>query len=275
MWIKISIAMLAFAANSLLCRLALAEQQIDPMSFSLLRVGSGVVCLGLFYAVLQVQQPIQFQWKSALSLAVYLLGFSLAYLHIDAGIGALILFGAVQITMISYAILHGERMTLPRWVGLGCAILGMGLLLLPEASTPTFKYALMMLLAGIAWGFYSIAAKTMQHALTNTLSNFILATPLVAVFFLWHLPESFITWQGVVLAVLSGALASAGAYVLWYSIVKKIDHITASTVQLSVPCLAILGGVIFLGEQLTLLMVIATLIVLCGILMVILTKPRV
>lgn len=222
MWIKISIAMLAFAANSLLCRLALAEQQIDPMSFSLLRVGSGVVCLGLFYAVLQVQQPIQFQWKSALSLAVYLLGFSLAYLHIDAGIGALILFGAVQITMISYAILHGECMTLARWVGLGCAVLGMGLLLLPEASAPTFKYALMMLLAGIAWGFYSIAAKTMQHALTNTLSNFILATPLVAVFFLWHLPESFITWQGVVLAVLSGALASAGAYVLWYSIVKKL-----------------------------------------------------
>ena len=124
MWIKICIAMLAFAANSLLCRLALAEQQIDPMSFSLLRVGSGAVCLGLFYAVLQVQQPIQFQWKSALSLAVYLLGFSLAYLHIDAGIGALILFGAVQITMISYAILHGERMTLPRWVGLGCAVLG-------------------------------------------------------------------------------------------------------------------------------------------------------
>ena len=275
MWIKISIAMLAFAANSLLCRLALAEQQIDPMSFSLLRVGSGVVCLGLFYVVLQVQQPIQFQWKSALSLAVYLLGFSLAYLHIDAGIGALILFGAVQITMISYAILHGERMTLARWVGLGCAVLGMSLLLLPEASAPKFKYALMMLLAGIAWGFYSIAAKTMQYALTNTLSNFILATPLVAVFFLWHLPESFITWQGVVLAVLSGALASAGAYVLWYSIVKKIDHITASTVQLSVPCLAILGGVIFLGEQLTLLRVIATLIVLCGILMVILTKPRV
>lgn len=124
-------------------------------------------------------------------------------------------------------------------------------------------------------GGYSIAAKTMQHALTNTLSNFILATPVVAVFFLWHLPASFITWQGVVLAVLSGALASAGAYVLWYSIVKKIDHITASTVQLSVPCLAILGGVIFLGEQLTLLMVVATLIVLCGILMVILTKPRV
>lgn len=274
MWIKICIAMLAFAANSLLCRLALAEQQIDPMSFSLLRVGSGAVCLGIFYAVLQVQQPIQFQWKSALSLAVYLLGFSLAYLHIDAGIGALILFGAVQITMISYAILHGERMSLPRWVGLGCAVLGMGLLLLPEASTPTFKYALMMLLAGIAWGFYSITAKTMQHALTNTLSNFILATPLVAVFFLWYLPESFITWQGGV-AVLSGALASAGAYVLWYSIVKKIDHITASTVQLSVPCLAVLGGVIFLGEQLTLLMVVATLIVLCGILMVILTKPRV
>lgn len=275
MWIKIGIAMLAFAANSLLCRLALAEQQIDPMGFSLLRLMSGAVSLVLLYLMMQPHHPVQFQLKPAISLAVYVLGFSLAYLQIDAGIGALLLFGAVQITMISYGILHGERMTLPRWVGVCCAVLGMCLLLLPEASTPNFKYALLMLMAGVAWGFYSIAAKNTQHALTSTMSNFILAIPVVGVFFLWHLPESFITLKGVVLAVLSGALASGGAYVLWYSIVKKIDHITASTVQLSVPCLAILGGVIFLDEQLTVLMMVASLIVLLGILMVILTKQRV
>lgn len=275
MWFKISIAMLAFAANSVLCRLALAEQQIDPMSFSLLRMGSGAVALGLLYVLFQVQHPLQFQWKSALSLTIYILGFSLAYLYIDAGVGALLLFGAVQITMISYAVWQGERMTWPRWTGLGCALLGMCLLLLPEADAPTFKYALMMLVAGIAWGFYSILAKNMQHALTATLSNFLFGLPLVAMLFLWHLPDSFISLNGVVLAVLSGALASGGAYVLWYSIVKKIDGITASTVQLSVPSLAILGGVIFLGEQLTWLMLFASLIVLCGILMVILAKPRV
>lgn len=275
MWFKISIAMLAFAANSVLCRLALAEQQIDPMSFSLLRVGSGAVALGLLYVLFQVQHPLQFQWKSALSLAIYILSFSLAYLYIDAGVGALLLFGAVQITMISYAVWQGERMTWPRWTGLGCALLGMCLLLLPEAYAPTFKYALMMLVAGIAWGFYSILAKNMQHALTATLSNFLFALPLVTMLFLWHLPDSFISLSGVILAVLSGVFASGGAYVLWYSIVKKIDGITASTVQLSVPSLAILGGVIFLGEQLTWLMLFASLIVLCGILMVILTKPRV
>lgn len=271
MLLKISIAMLAFAANSVLCRLALAEQQIDPMSFSLVRVCSGAMVLFLLYMLTTYKAKAKIEWsvKSGFFLALYIVAFSLAYLHIDAGVGALLLFGTVQLSMVSYGLCHGEKINLRRGLGLLIAILGLLILLLPGASAPPLDYAALMVLSGIGWAMYSIAGKKMHNPLASSLANFVLAIPFVLLVYLAFFTQAFIKPQGVILAVLSGGLASSGAYVLWYAIVKQIDRVTASSVQLSVPCLAILGGALFIGEALSFRIIISAVIVLVGIALVI------
>ena len=235
MLLKISIAMLAFAANSVLCRLALAEQQIDPMSFSLLRVCSGAMVLFLLYMLSTHKAKIEWSVKNGFFLALYIVAFSLAYLHIDAGVGALLLFGTVQLSMVSYGLCHGEKINLRRGLGLVIAILGLLILLLPGASAPPLGYAALMVLSGMGWAMYSIAGKNMHNPLTSSLANFVVAIPFVILVYLFFYTQSFIQPKGMLLALLSGGLASSGAYVLWYAIVKKIDRVTASSVQLSVP----------------------------------------
>ncbi|OTG62587.1 EamA family transporter [Acinetobacter sp. ANC 3903] len=272
MLLKIGIAMLAFAANSVLCRLALAEQQIDPMSFSLIRVCSGAAVLLLLYMLSAHKAKIRWNIKNGFFLALYIIAFSLAYLHIDAGVGALLLFGTVQLSMVGYGICHGEKINLHRGLGLAIAILGILILLLPGASAPHLGYAAIMVLSGIGWAMYSIAGKNMQNPLASTLANFVIAIPLVLLAYIAFYPQSFALPQGVLLAVLSGGLASSGAYVLWYSIVKQIDRVTASSVQLSVPCLAILGGTLFIGEVLSWRIIISAVIVLVGIALVVCDK---
>ena len=271
MLLKICIAMLAFAANSVLCRLALAEQQIDPMSFSLIRVCSGAAVLLLFYIFSVQKAKIQWNIKNGFSLALYIVAFSMAYLHIDAGVGALLLFGTVQLSMVGYGLCHGEKINIQRGAGLGIAILGIFILLLPGATAPNLVYVAIMVLSGIGWAMYSIAGKNMQNPLASTLANFVMAIPFVLLAYVAFYTQSFAKPQGVLLAVLSGGLASSGAYVLWYAIVKHIDRVTASTVQLSVPCLAILGGSLFIGETIGLRVVLSTMIVLLGIFLVIYT----
>ena len=273
MLLKIMIAMLAFAANSVLCRLALAGQQIDAMSFSLLRVCSGVAVLFLFYMLSASKAEIEWSVKNGFFLALYIVAFSLAYLHIDAGVGALLLFGTVQLSMVGYGLRHGEKINLRRGAGLVIAILGILILLLPGASAPNLVYAAMMVLSGIGWAMYSIAGKNMHNPLASTLANFVMAVPFVLLVYLVFYSQSFIKPQGVLLALLSGGLASSGAYVLWYAIVKRIDRVTASSVQLSVPCLAILGGALFIGEALSWRIIISAAIVLAGITLVIGAKP--
>lgn len=271
MLLKICIAMLAFAANSVLCRLALAEQQIDPMSFSLIRVCSGAAVLLLLYIFSVQKAKIQWNIKNGFSLALYIVAFSMAYLHIDAGVGALLLFGTVQLSMVGYGLCHGEKINIQRGAGLGIAILGIFILLLPGATAPNLVYVAIMVLSGIGWAMYSIAGKNMQNPLASTLANFVMAIPFVLLAYVAFYTQSFAKPQGVLLAVLSGGLASSGAYVLWYAIVKHIDRVTASTVQLSVPCLAILGGSLFIGETIGLRIVLSTMIVLLGIFLVIYT----
>ena len=271
MLLKICIAMLAFAANSVLCRLALAEQQIDPMSFSLIRVCSGAAVLLLLYIFSVQKAKIQWNIKNGFSLALYIVAFSMAYLHIDAGVGALLLFGTVQLSMVGYGLCHGEKINIQRGAGLGIAILGIFILLLPGATAPNLVYVAIMVLSGIGWAMYSIAGKNMQNPLASTLANFVMAIPFVLLAYVAFYTQSFAKPQGVLLAVLSGGLASSGAYVLWYAIVKHIDRVTASTVQLSVPCLAILGGSLFIGETMGLRIVLSTVIVLLGIFLVIYT----
>jgi len=272
MLFKIMIAMLAFAANSVLCRLALVDQYIDPMSFSLIRVCSGAAVLLLLYLFSTEKAKIEWNVKNGFFLALYIVAFSLAYLHIDAGVGALLLFGTVQLSMVGYGLWHGEKINIQRGAGLGIAILGIFILLLPGAAAPNFVYAAMMVLSGIGWAMYSIAGKNMQSPLASSLANFVLAIPFVLLAYAAFYTKSFVQPQGVLLAVLSGGLASSGAYVLWYVIVKQIDRVTASSVQLSVPCLAILGGVLFIGEALSWRIIIATVIVLAGIALVVLDK---
>lgn len=269
MLLKIMIAMCAFAANSVLCRLALAEQQIDPMSFSLIRVGSGAAVLLMLYLFSANKAKIEWNIKNGFFLALYVVAFSLAYVHMDAGVGALLLFGTVQLAMVGYGLCHGETINLQRGVGLSAALIGILLLLLPGASAPNLLYAGLMMLSGLGWAAYSIAGKSMQNPLASTLANFIMAIPFVLLVYTAFYSQSFVQPTGVILAILSGGLASSGAYVLWYVIVKRIDRVTASSVQLSVPCLAILGGALFIGESLSWRIVISAIIVLCGIALVI------
>lgn len=274
MLFKISIAMLAFAANSVLCRLALAGHQIDPISFSLIRVFSGAAVLLLLYIFSVQKAKIEWNIKNGFCLALYMVAFSLAYVHIDAGVGALLLFGTVQLSMVGYGLCHGEKINIQRGVGLGIAILGILILLLPGAAAPNLVYAAIMVLSGIGWAMYSIAGKNMQNPLASTLANFVMASPFVLLAYAAFYAQSFAQPQGVLLAVLSGGLASSGAYVLWYVIVKRIDRVTASSVQLSVPCLAILGGALFIGEELSWRIIISAVIVLAGIGLVIWATPE-
>lgn len=274
MFLKISLAMIAFAANSVLCRLALADRLIDPISFSLIRVCSGAVVLLILWLLSTRRVKIEWNIKNSIFLAVYILAFSYAYIKIDAGVGALLLFGTVQLSMIFYGIFHGEKLTLKRGLGVGTALVGIIILLLPGASTPSLFYSLIMGISGLAWAAYSISGKTMNNPLSSTLANFLLAVPIVLIASSLFQQDTVMTNKGIILAIISGGLTSSGAYVLWYSIVKHIDRITASTVQLSVPCLAILGGSLFIGEPVGLRVIFSTVVVLLGIIWVIFSVKK-
>lgn len=275
MLFKIALAMMGFAANSVLCRLALAGQHIDPMTFSLIRVASGaVVLLGLFLYSKSSQTKVQWSLKNAFFLAVYILAFSYAYLQIDAGIGALLLFGVVQLTMVLYGYWQGEQIGMYRGIGLCIALAGISVLLLPGTHVPDWGYALIMVISGLAWAGYSIAGRNMTQPIGSTLANFTLAVPMVLLANVLVTQDRYIDVQGWVLAILSGGVTSSGAYVLWYAILKHIDRVTASTVQLSVPCLAIIGGSLFVNETVTGRVILSSFIVLFGILLVIYVRPQ-
>jgi len=275
MLLKIALVMVAFAANSVLCRLALAGHHIDPMSFSLIRVVNGaVVLLGMFLYSKSSQAKVQWSLKNAFFLAVYVLAFSCAYLQIEAGIGALLLFGVVQLTMVLYGYWHGEQIGMYRSIGLCIALAGIIVLLLPGAHAPHWEYALLMIVSGLAWAGYSIAGRNMTQPVGSTLANFILAVPIILLANILFNQERYIDLQGWVLAILSGGVTSSGAYVVWYAILKHIDRVTASTVQLSVPCLAILGGNLFVNEAITGRVILSSCMVLFGIFLVIYVMPK-
>ncbi|MCG5263524.1 DMT family transporter [Acinetobacter pittii] len=275
MLFKIALAMMGFAANSVLCRLALAGQHIDPMTFSLIRVASGaVVLLGLFLYSKSSQTKVQWSLKNAFFLAVYILAFSYAYLQIDAGIGALLLFGVVQLTMVLYGYWQGEQIGMYRGIGLCIALAGISVLLLPGTHAPDWGYALIMVISGLAWAGYSIAGRNMTQPIGSTLANFTLAVPMVLLANVLLAQDRYIDVQGWILAILSGGVTSSGAYVLWYAILKHIDRMTASTVQLSVPCLAIIGGSLFVNEAVTGRVILSSFMVLFGILLVIYVRPQ-
>jgi len=261
-----TLAMVAFAANSILCRMALGADTIDAASFTSIRLISGAVMLAgiLFYRDHGFKQE-RLNPISTLMLFTYALCFSFSYIELSAGTGALILFGAVQLTMILFALAMGERHGRTAWIGIIAAFGGLAYLLMPSVSAPPPISALLMALAGIAWGIYTIRGKGSVNPLSATGWNFVATIPLSVLAYLVFRSDAHLTSKGVTLAILSGTLASGIGYVIWYSALPNLSRTTAATVQLSVPVIASFGGVLLLSEPITMRLLIASLVVLGGI----------
>jgi drug/metabolite transporter (DMT)-like permease len=267
-----SLAMLAFAGNSLLCRVALKETTIDPASFTAIRLVSGALMLWLVVRLKQGAPRGTGNWSSAFALFVYAAGFSFAYISLPAGSGALLLFGAVQATMIGYALWKGERLRGLQTAGVLLAVGGLVGLLLPGLSAPPLKGALLMIGAGIAWGVYSLRGKGTGDPTRVTAGNFMRAVPITLALSLLMIDFVSVDAGGFYYAVASGALASGLGYAIWYTALPSLKNTSAASVQLSVPVIAALGGIVFLGEPVTLRLILASVAILGGIALVIVRK---
>lgn len=275
--LPILLSLLAFAANSVFCRLALREGAIDATAFTAIRLGSGAVVLAaLLHCTRRPRNPAG-SWAGGLALFAYAWLFSLAYLQLGAGTGALILFGAVQISMFAFGMCRGELLQRKVLLGMLIAFAGLLALLLPGTDAPPLASALVMLTAGIAWGAYSLLGKGSADPLAATAGNFLRSLPLVlGAVVAMALSGASLHWsgEGVLYALGSGVLASGAGYSLWYSVVKCISSQQAATMQLSVPVLAALGGVLLLGEPLTWRLGLTSLVVLGGVALALLPTRR-
>ena len=268
-FILTALAMIAFAGNSLLCRLALKQTAIDAASFTLIRIVAGALCLGIIVQIRKGTLRNSGSWPSALALFGYAALFSFAYLRLTAATGALLLFGAVQATMIFWALRKGERLRLGQTAGLFLALAGLVALVFPGLTAPPLGAAVLMLGAGIAWGIYSLRGRSAADPLRATAGNFLRAVPLAVVLSLVVLRSANFDRAGILYAMASGALASGIGYAIWYTALPALKASGAATVQLSVPVLAAAGGIAFLGEPITLRFALASIAVLGGIALVI------
>lgn len=264
-----SLAMIAFASNSLLCRVALEHTDLDAASFTTIRLISGAAVLWLIVRMGRSTHAGGGNWLSALALFVYAAGFSFAYVNLPASTGALLLFGAVQATMIGYGIWKGERLSRLQLVGLVFALGGLIGLLSPGLSAPPLLDSLLMLSAGIAWGVYSLRGKGVGDPIKVTAGNFLRAVSMAVALSLLMYERVSLDSAGFWYAVLSGALASGIGYAIWYTALPALKATAAATVQLSVPVLAALGGIAFLGESVTLRLLLASVTILGGIALVV------
>jgi drug/metabolite transporter (DMT)-like permease len=268
------VAMLAFAGNSLLCRMALRNSAIDPASFTAIRLGSGALVLLAIQMLRGGGSLRQGSWASGFALFAYAAAFSWAYVSLAAGTGALLLFGAVQATMLSWGLLRGERMDPLQWSGLVIAATGLIALLMPGLSAPSPVGAALMIVAGIAWGVYSLRAKGAGDPTAVTAANFARATPWAIALWLVMPGPALLDPSGIGLAVLSGTLASGAGYAIWYLALRGLSATTAASVQLSVPVIAALGGVLLLGEPLGWRLLLCASAVIGGIALVIVRSNR-
>jgi len=259
--------MVAFAANSLLCRLALGEPQIDAASYTSVRLLSGAITLWVIATLTRRGDRIRSagSWWSAAMLFLYAAAFSFAYLSLDAGTGALILFGCVQATMIVGGFMEGHRPSTMEWIGLAAAFGGLVYLVFPGLSAPAPLGSLLMGIAGIAWGIYSLRGRGSGDPALDTTANFGRAVPMALVLSLVMLADASASARGIWLAVLSGALASGLGYVVWYAALKGLTTTRAAVVQLSVPVITAFGGALFLAEDITLRLLFATVAILGGV----------
>jgi len=262
-----SLSMVAFASNSLLNRLALGQGSIDAVSYTTIRLMAGAITLWLisFLQRNNVGSKLRGNWISAAMLFIYAITFSLAYLSLTAGTGALILFGTVQVTMILAALRSGERPQLLEWMGVLLALSGLVYLVMPGLKAPSPLGSALMMMAGIAWGVYSLRGRGTGSPLADTAGNFIRAVPLIALVRLVTLNGVELSQPGILLAILSGAVASGVGYVIWYAALRGLTATRAAIVQLSVPVLAAWGGVAFLAETISLRLILAGVFILGGI----------
>lgn len=293
------IALIAFAANSLFCRMALAEGYIDAWSFTIIRLVSAMACLGIIMAIHAYRLRRQTSnhdeptvhailndkgsWLSSFSLVIYALCFSIAYVELDTGTGALILFSAVQLTMIGWGIYKKEQLSALQWLAFAVAVAGFVYLMLPSAAIPSPLAAALMAMSGIAWGVYSIRGKSCISPLRATGFNFVrslVAVPILLLIGMMYLDDlgfkninlEDITTEGVLLACASGAIASGLGYSIWYTAMPLLKNTQAAIVQLCVPVIAALLGVVFLSEQLTLPFIVASTVILGAVLVFTLNK---
>ena len=267
-------AMIAFAANSVLCRLALGAGLIDAASFATVRTISGAVMLAAILVARQKPVTARPNWRSVLTLYLYMVFFAFAYLSLSAGTGALILFGAVQLTMFTVALRSGEHFSPVSWAGLVIAIGGLVYLVSPGLTAPDPLGAALMTVAGISWGAYSLVGRSAADPIEATAHNFLYAVPLVVITNLVFAGDFETTAAGAAYAVASGAVASGIGYAIWYAALKGLSGTGAATVQLSVPVIAAIGGVLLLSEVVTLRLVVASAATLGGVALVLTQRNR-
>ncbi|PCJ16778.1 MAG: EamA family transporter [Gammaproteobacteria bacterium] len=268
------LALCAFAGNSILCRLALGGDTIDAASFTAIRLLSGIIVLLLLVALTRRDGALLSygSWRASAMLFFYALAFSWAYTSLDTGIGALVLFGAVQITMIVASLIAGNKLLLSEWAGVVIAFSGFVVLVLPDLTTPSLLGFILMTLAGIAWGIYTLLGRGATQPLNDTAANFIRTLPFVGVLIAVSFQHAHVSQDGVLLAVLSGGLASGLGYAIWYIALGGISITQAAVVQLIVPVIAALGGVLFAGELITMRLVLSSAMILGGIMVVVMGR---
>jgi drug/metabolite transporter (DMT)-like permease len=262
-----ALTMIAFAANSVLCRIALGLDLSDPVSFTAIRLAAGAAALFILTRLTTAgsERQVKGSWTSAAALFIYAAAFSLAYLYLEAGTGALILFGSVQATMIGAGLRSGEQLHPLQWFGLTGALAGLFYLVLPGIAAPDPAGAVLMAISGIAWGVYSIRGKRAAQPVAATAGNFLRATPLAVLPAVVMIPFAHAQAHGIVLALVSGSVTSGLGYALWYRALRGLSTTKAAIVQLSVPVLAALGGVLFLSEALSMRLLISGTLVLGGV----------
>jgi drug/metabolite transporter (DMT)-like permease len=269
------VALIAFAANSVLCRMALLDGNIDAASFTVVRIVSGAVTLAILVAI---RNPsllrVRPNWAAGSALLTYMVLFSLAYIALGAGTGALVLFGFVQLTMMSTALLQKEPFPPLAWLGLAVAVIGVVYLVRPGSEAPDAFASLQMAGAGIAWGAYSVIGRGSKNPLQDTASNFLLCVPFALILMVLFWQDQVLTNKGLGLAIASGALASGCGYAIWFRTLPHLTTAQASILQLSVPVIASVGGVMFLAESITSRLVIASVLVLGGIALVLRGRMR-
>jgi len=270
-WLYTTIALVFFAANSLLCRMALSEQSIDPAGFTIVRLSSGALCLWMLLAFKKsTSKPLQHgDYLSSLMLFLYAIFFSYAYTQLDTGIGALILFGSVQLTMIVAARVSGESLKAISLIGAAIAFGGLVYLLSPGISAPPITGAGLMAASGIAWGFYTLKGRGVSIPIAATAGNFIRTLIFVTVLLAVTFQQLNFSQKGVLLAIASGAVTSGLGYAIWYMALRNLSAAQASILQLLVPVIAAFSGVIFLSETVTFRLLIASVVILGGVMLAI------
>ena len=267
-------ALIAFAANSVLARMALSDGAIDAGGYTVVRLASGAMVLAILLGLGRTPSDTRSRgsWAAGLMLFVYAATFSYAYISLDTGSGALILFGAVQITMIVVSVIAGDRPGLAEWTGLVLAFAGFVWLVLPGVSTPSANGFVLMTISGIAWGLYTLRGRNSKNPLADTACNFIRTIPMIAIVLLITFRNADFSLRGVVLAALSGGIASGLGYTMWYTALGGLSATQAAVLQLLVPVIAAVGGIFFVSESITLRLAVSAALILSGILMVLLGR---